>query len=207
MHGVRAQTGLLIAAIAAAVLAIAVFQPWYGLSLTPTGAAAVQQELATVAQQYGNAALQAQVKSVGAKYDALVGKTIVTIDARRASSRGSTILLALAGIALLASLLRLVDAGGLLYASGRQIALVGALAALAVLAGAVIPPVKEAYMSISLAWGFWLALLSTGAILAGGIIAGDGRSRLRPRQMRGPGPPAINREVASPLVMFREPKR
>jgi len=54
----RAPLGLLIAALGAAVLAVSVFLPWYGVSITASGAASAQQELSTVAQQYGNASFQ-----------------------------------------------------------------------------------------------------------------------------------------------------
>jgi hypothetical protein len=51
MNDDRAPLGLLIAALGAAVLAVSVFLPWYGVSITASGAASAQQELATVAQQ------------------------------------------------------------------------------------------------------------------------------------------------------------
>jgi hypothetical protein len=208
MNDDRAPLGLLIAAVGAAALAISVFEPWYGLSLTASGATAAQQQLAAFAQQYGNAALQAKVDAVGARYNALVGHRLLTVSAHQAFGHISLILLVLAGIALLSALLRLADARGLFYASGKLISLLGALAAGAVIFRiAVKPDGVPAFIPLSLSWGIWLALLSAGAILAGGVIAGDGRSRLRATQMRGPGPPPIGREVASPLAIFRDQKR
>src|SRR5262249_13224271 len=48
----RSQLGFLVAALGAAVLAVSVFLPWYGVSITASGAATAQQQLTTVAQQY-----------------------------------------------------------------------------------------------------------------------------------------------------------
>ena len=67
----RAPIGLLIATLGAVVLAISVFQPWYGISITASGAASAQQELATAAQHYGNAALQTEAGQLGAQFDSL----------------------------------------------------------------------------------------------------------------------------------------
>jgi hypothetical protein len=127
------------------------------------------------------------------------------VSAHQTLRHGSTILLALAGIALLASLLRLADMRGLLYATGGQIALVGLIAA-----GVVVfrlfwhPDRAVSFVSLSPTWGIWLALASSAAIVAGGMVAGSGRSRLREMQKRGPGPPPIGRDVTSPLAVFRQ---
>jgi len=43
----RAPLGLIIAAVGAAVLAISVFLPWYGLSITQSGATATQSSTYT----------------------------------------------------------------------------------------------------------------------------------------------------------------
>src|SRR5262245_51444423 len=119
----RARVGLVISALGAGVLAISVFLPWYGLSITQSGATAAKQELVSAAKKYGNTTIQTKVN--GARFDALVGRQLATVSAHEALGNVSLILLGLAGVALLASLLRLGDTRGLLYATGGQIALAG----------------------------------------------------------------------------------
>ncbi len=186
----RAPFGLLVAALGAAVLAISVFQPWYGVSITPSGAAAAQQELVTLAQRYGNSTLQAEANGVGAKFSSLAGRQLATVSAHQTMRHLSLLLLGLAGVALLASLLRLADLRGLLFATGGQIALCGVLAAGVVLFRMLFRPGAEANaIALSLSWGIWLALLSAGAIVGGGLTAGNARTIMRARPKVGPGPP------------------
>ncbi len=174
----RAPLGLLIAALGAAVLAVSVFLPWYGVSITGPGAATAQQELAQVAQQYGNATFQAGATEVGAEFSSLAGRQLATVSAHEALKDISRILLAVAGIALLASLLRLAGIRGLLEAGGGQIALAGGVAALFVLYRMLSPPgVPTNIVSLSLSWGSWLALLSAGAIVVGGLLSTSTRTR------------------------------
>src|SRR5436305_1978154 len=136
----RAPLGLLVAALGAAVLAVAVFLPWYGVSITASGAASAQQELATVAQQYGNSTFQTGEGELGAEFSSLAGRQLTTVSAHQALRDISRILLVLAGISLLASLLRLAGITGLLEAGGGQIALAGCLAVLFVLYRMLPPP-------------------------------------------------------------------
>ena len=187
----HAPVGLLIAALGAAVLAISVFQPWYGVSITASGAASAQRELAAVAAQYGNTALRAEANAIGAEFGSLTGHQLATVSARQALTHVSPILLALAGIALLASLLRLAGTRGLLYATGGQIALAGGIAASVVLCRMLLrPAMATASISFSLSWGIWLALLSTAAIVGGGLVGSD-RARKRRSPAYGPGPPPL----------------
>jgi hypothetical protein len=167
----RAPLGLLIAAIGAAVLAISVFLPWYGVSITASGAASAQQELAAVAQQYGNTSFQAGASQLGAEFSSLAGHQVATVSAHEVLKGIGPLLLILGGIALLASLLRLAGVTGLFEAGGGQIAFVGATAALFVLFRMLSPPAaRENLVSLSLSWGIWLALLGAAAIVAGGIL-------------------------------------
>ena len=129
----RAPLGLLIAALGAAVLAVSVFLPWYGVSITASGAASAQQELSTVAQQYGNASFQTGASQFGAEFSSLAGRQLATVSAHDVLKDISPILLVLAAVSLLASLLRLAGVAGLLDAGGGQIALAGGTAALFVL--------------------------------------------------------------------------
>ena len=187
------------------MLALSVFQPWYGVSITPSGVATAKQELATVARQYGNANLQAKANSVGARFDSLAGVQLTTVSARQTMGHASTLLLALAGIALLASVLRLADMRGALRASGSQVALLGALAAGVVISRILFPPDPAVgFVSLSPTWGIWLALVSAGVVVLGGLIAGSARTDWRRRPKVGPGVPPLGRDVASPLATFRQ---
>ena len=182
----RAPLGFLIAALGAAVLAVSVFLPWYGVSITASGAATAQQELTTVAQQYGNANFQTGASQIGAEFSSLAGHQLATVSAHDVSKNVSRILLLLAGISLLAALLRLAGAG-VFEAGGGQIALAGGTAALFVLFRMVSPPGAEIdLVSLSLSWGIWLALLGAGAIVAGGLFAASAQAPGRPAPSYGP---------------------
>jgi hypothetical protein len=183
----RSPLGFLIAALGAAVLAISVFLPWYGVSITASGAATAQQGLAAAAQQYGNTTFQTAANGLGAEFSSLAGRQLATVSAHQALKDLGPILLILAGIALLASLLRLGGFTGLLEAGGGQIALVGGVAALCVLFRMLSPPgVQTGLVSLSLSWGSWLALLSAAAIVAGGLLSASGQTRRRPSPSYGP---------------------
>jgi hypothetical protein len=121
--------GLLISALGSAVLAVSMFLPWYSFSITPAGAAEAQQQFAVVAQQYGNANLQAMANRIGAQFSSVAGRPLTTMTAHQALKDISAILLLLAAVALLGSLLRLA---GVSEIGGGQIALVGFVAALGV---------------------------------------------------------------------------
>ena len=187
MNDDRAPLGFLIVALGAAVLAVSVFLPWYGVSITASGAATAQQEIAAVAQQYGNPSFQTGASQVGAEFSSLAGHQLATVSAHDVLKDISKILLVLAALALLASLFRLAGVTGLLEAGGGQIALAGGLAALFVLYRMVSPPGAQVQLiSLSLTWGIWLALLGTAAIVAGGLISGSAQTRARPLSSYGP---------------------
>jgi len=178
------QLGFLISALGAAVLAVSVFLPWYGVSITASGAATAQQELTTVAQQYGNSTFQAGASQLGAEFSSLAGRQVATVSAHEALKDISKILLVLAGLALLASLLRLAGLSGL-EGGGGQIAVAGGLAALFVLYRMLTPPDAQGLVSLSLNWGIWLALLSAAAIVGGGILAASSQGRRHPAESYG----------------------
>ncbi len=161
----RLRLGSLITAVGAALLGLSVFLPWYVVSLTAGGASSAQQTLNSVAQQYGNAALQAQAKTLGAGFGAFAGHQVATLSAHQVLKYLNIILLILAAIALLAALFRLA---GTSEPGGGQIALVGAMATLCVLFRMVERPApQEGAFSLSLGWGVWLALGSSVAIVVG----------------------------------------
>lgn len=191
-HEDRAPLGLLVAALAAAILAVSVFMPWYGVSITPSGSSVAQAELAVVAQKYGNATFQTQVARVKAEFGSITGHELVEVSAHDALSRESLILLVLAGSALLASLLRLAGMRGLLFATGSQIALLGGLAFAVVFFRLLVHPgAGVGLIAYSPGWGIWLSLASAAAIACGGLAASSDRISSRASAKRGPGPPTL----------------
>ena len=81
------------------------------------------------------------------------------------------ILLLLAALAFLGALVWLTEAWGTLEVSGGPVTAVGTVATLLVVYRLVARPGTpfDVY-SLSLAWGAWLALISSVAIVAGGLI-------------------------------------
>jgi hypothetical protein len=174
----RAPLGLLIAALGAAVLAVSVFLPWYGVSITASGTASAQQELTTFAEQYGNPTFQSGASALGAEFGSLAGRQLATVSAHDVLKDLSPLLLVLAAASLLATLLRLAGITGLLEAGGGQIALAGGTAALLVLFRMLVPPGAHLELvSLSLSWGVWVALLGAAAIVAGGFLSPSGQAR------------------------------
>jgi hypothetical protein len=163
----RLRLGSLITAVGAALLGWSVFLPWYAVSLTAGGASSAQQTFNSVAQQYGNAALQAQARTLGAGFGAFAGHQVATLSAHQALKYLNVVLLVLAAIALLAALFRLA---GTAEPGGGQIALLGAVATLCVLFRMVERPAsQEGVFALSLGWGIWLALGSSVAIVVGAL--------------------------------------
>ncbi len=168
--------GPLISAIGAALLGVSVFLPWYGVSLTASGAASAQQALNDVAQQFGNAGFQAQAHTVGAGFGAYAGHQIATLTAHQLLKDLSVVLLIVAAIALVAALVRLASTSEPVRTGGGQIALVGLVAVLCVLFRMLVRPApEEGVFSLSLSWGIWLALGSSVAIVLGGLWPTDAR--------------------------------
>ena len=173
----RIRVGPLAAIVGAALLALSVFQPWYRLGLTAAGANSAREALNNVATQFGNAAFQDQVHSLGSRFSALAGQQLVTLSAEQTLHQIHIVLLILAAGTFLAALLPLVDASQVNRASGDRIALLGLAATICVLFRMVARPVaQEEMLSLSLAWGAWLAFASSLAIVAGGLMSrGEGQ--------------------------------
>jgi CDP-diglyceride synthetase len=166
----RLRLGSLVSAVGAALLAVSVFLPWYGVTLTAGGVASAQQALNNVAQQYGNATFQTQAKAIGLGFSAFTGHQVTTLSAHQALKYLNVILLILAGIAFLVTLLRLAGASESSQTGGGQVALVGLLATICVLFRMVDRPAPlEQVFSLSLAWGIWLALVGSAAIVIGSL--------------------------------------
>lgn len=176
MVGNRLRIGPLAATVGAALLALSVFQPWYALRLTAAGVSAAQQALNSLALQSGNASLQGQARTVSGGFSALTGHQLATLSAAQTLRYIHVILLILAAGAFLSALLQIVDVSPARRASGERIALLGFAATVCVLFRMVARPVaQEEVLSLSLAWGAWLALASSLAILVGGLMSrGEG---------------------------------
>lgn len=166
----RLRLGSLVSALGAALLAVSVFLPWYGVSLTAGGVASAQQTLNNVAQQYGNATFQNQAKAIGLGFSAFAGHQLTTLSAHQAFKYLNVILLILAAIAFVVALLRLADVSQSSQTSGGQVALIGLVATACVLFRMVDRPAPvEQVFSLSLGWGIWLALASSVAVVVGSL--------------------------------------
>jgi hypothetical protein len=162
--------GSFISAVGAGLLAVSVFLPWYGVTLTASGAASAQQELNNVAQQYGNATFQTQAKVIGLGFSAFTDHQITTLSAHQALKYLNVILLILAAIAFLVTLVRLAGVSGPSQTGGGQVAFIGILATVCVLFRMVERPEPlEQVFSLSLSWGIWLALAGSVAIVIGSL--------------------------------------
>ncbi|HEY2141195.1 MAG TPA: hypothetical protein VGG98_03940 [Solirubrobacteraceae bacterium] len=172
MSSDRPRYGLLVAALGAIVLAVAVFLPWYGLSLTAGGVGYVQQMESQVVGQFGNAALQGYMSGLHASVSALVGHQLVAVSAHQVLKNINVLLLILAGLGIALALLPLARTGALVAdaGNGSSIALLGAVAVICVGYRMVSPPNPAAgFLSLSLREGTWLALLGSLAMVAGGL--------------------------------------
>jgi hypothetical protein len=171
----RARYGPLIATASAAVLAVSVFLPWYGVSMTANGTAYFQQVTEKLAAQYGNAALQSEVGGLNTHVSSLAGHEVATLSAHQALKHIGVALLLLAGVAFLLALLRLADSPRLPSARGASIAWLGVLATICVLyrmAERPSAPGGEEYFSLSLHYGAWLALVTSLGVVLGGAWSG-----------------------------------
>jgi hypothetical protein len=166
--GERARYGPLISTVGAALLAVSVFLPWYGLSFTASGIAAIQQASSSMAAQYGNAHLQSLVDSITPRFDALAGQQLGSLSAHQVLKYLDVVLLVLAAAAFLTALLRVAGATDRAPAGGGVTASAGALAAVCVLYRMLDRPGHgQQFVSISLRPGIWLALGSAAAIVVG----------------------------------------
>jgi hypothetical protein len=172
MYGDRSRYGLLIAAIGAAILAVCVFLPWYGVHITASGAAAAGQFSEQVVSQFGNARLQEDLGPLHAGLNSLVGHEVASLSGHEALKYLSIVLLVLAGLALLDALFGLagVRGGGHPEGAGASLVLVGAVASICVIFRMLVRP--DAFgdvFSLSLRGGAWGALIGALMILAGGL--------------------------------------
>jgi hypothetical protein len=167
----RSRYGLLVAALGGILLAVAVFLPWYGVSLTPNGAAVAQQVSSQVASEFGSPALQARMAGVHAEIGALQGHQLAAVSAHQVLRHVSIVLLVLAALGILLALIPLAAASASPAWSGNTwIGLLGVLAAAFIVFRMVDPPaVAGGVLELSLREGAWLALLGSLAMIAGSL--------------------------------------
>jgi hypothetical protein len=174
MAGDRPRYGLLISAAGAIVLAVSVFLPWYGISVTASGIALAQQAGDQAAAQFGNAALQSQLSEYHATLSTLAGHQLTALSAHQALKDLNVVLLLLAGVAIVIALLALAGAG---FSSASApdghrgpLVLLGIVAAACVFFRIVDPPTPAGnVLALSLREGAWLALLGSAGIVVGAL--------------------------------------
>ena len=174
MADTRAQKGLVLAGLGAGALGISVFLPWYQLSVTDSGVAAAQQGVDQAFQQLNAPGLQGLAGQLKNSFSGLSGHTFGSVNAHQSLKVISVILLIFAGLALVAALLRLADSWSSVTAG--QLAVLGVVAAGFVVYRIADPPQSyDGYLSLSVSWGAWLALVSCVTIIAGAFWASSRR--------------------------------
>jgi hypothetical protein len=171
MAGDRSRYGLFVSALGAIVLAVSVFLPWYGVSLTASGVALAQQVSGQVAAQFGNASLQSYMSGVHAGLGTLAGQQFTAVSAHQVLSDLNIVLLALAGLAILDALLPLARTGDPVPGgAGGSVVLLGVVSSVCVLYRMVDPPdLAGNLLALSLREGSWLALLGSLGMVLGGM--------------------------------------
>jgi hypothetical protein len=167
----RSPYGFLASSLGAVLLGLAVFLPWYGVGFTASGVAFVERSDSQAAAQFGNAALQEKLAGLHAQLRSLAGHQLGSISAHQAFTRIGPIMLIMAGLGILVSLVSVARSAPTEFdATGSWIALFGAIAMILILYRLLVRPGgDQAYLSLSLREGAWLALLGAGGMIAGGL--------------------------------------
>jgi hypothetical protein len=166
----RSRYGLVVSALGGAVLAVAVYLPWYGVTVTPVGVAAAQRVSEEVAGQLGNGALQGYLAPLHGALASLAGHELTSLSAHDALRNIGVVLVVLAALCLLDALVPLVRSGRPPAGAGAASVLLGLLATGLVLFRILVPPAPAGeYITLSPREGAWLALVAALAILAGGL--------------------------------------
>jgi hypothetical protein len=171
MPGERSRYGLFVSVVGAILLAISVFLPWYDVSLTSAGTAALSSLGDQFAAQFGNAALQSYVSGLHGTIAQLAGQQLGAVSAHQVLKDLNVILLILAGLALLDSLLALARAGTAApQGAGGAVVLLGVVASVCVAYRMAVPPTPAGNLiALSLREGAWLALLGSLMLIVGGL--------------------------------------
>jgi hypothetical protein len=168
MESPPSRTGLLVSALGGLALAIGVFLPWYGVSITQAAIDAANQQLAHLPAQYSG--LGAQVSSIFSQNSgALIGHEVFSVSGHQAFSHMSIVLLVIGVIATLIALFALAQPSPALpqNASGLLVA-GGAIAALLVGYRVLSPPPVGA-LTLATKPAAWACLLGSAAIVAGAL--------------------------------------
>ncbi|HEX4467072.1 MAG TPA: hypothetical protein VH025_07780 [Solirubrobacteraceae bacterium] len=163
-----------MSALGSVLLAVAVFLPWYGVAVTPSGVTLVEQLGDRFASQYGNATLQGYLGSFHAALGGIAGRQVATISGHDALHDISVVLLVIAGLTLLDALLGLARGdGGVAGGAGGSVGLLGAIAAVLVIYRMAVPPSPAGgLLSLSLRGGPWLAVVASLMVGAGALWPG-----------------------------------
>jgi hypothetical protein len=161
----------LVSTLGAAILAVSVFLPWYGLSLTGEGVTLAQQVGDQFVSQFGNAALQANFHGLHGTLQSIVGVQFGAVSAHDAIKGLSILLLVLAGLGMLDAMLPLVrGSGSVPQGAGGAVVLLGLLASACVVFRMLVPPLPEGHLiAMSVREGAWLALLGALMMALGGL--------------------------------------
>jgi hypothetical protein len=171
MAGDRSRYGLLVSALGAMLLAVSVFLPWYGLSVTGAGIALAQQLGDHIASEFGNAALQAHLAGFHGALQGLAGVQLGSVSGHDSLNGLAIVLLVLAGLGMLDAMMPLARAAGAVpEGAGGAVVLLGILAAACVIFRMVSPPVPDGHLlTLSVREGAWLALLGSLMMALGGL--------------------------------------
>jgi hypothetical protein len=166
----RSRYGLLVSALGAVLSGLAVFLPWYGVSFTAAGVAGAEQAGQEIVSRYGNATLQGLYGSLHADLSTLAGRELGSVSGHQVLGGLGTLLLVLAGLALLDALVPLVRAGQVPDGGGRALPLLGLASGVCVLFRILVPPGPNgSVVSLSPREGAWLALIGAVMVVAGGL--------------------------------------
>ncbi len=171
MAGERSRYGLVVSALGAVLLAVSVFLPWYGLSLTSAGVALAQQAGDQIASQLGGGALQPYAGEMHAGLAGLAGQQLVAVSAHQILKDLNVLLLVLAGLAMVDTLFPLARSASCVPdGAGRSVVLLGGLACACILYRMVVMPTPAGGMvALSLREGAWLALAGSLTMVLGGM--------------------------------------
>jgi hypothetical protein len=167
----RSRYGLMVSALGAMLLAVSVFLPWYGVSLTSAGVASAQQISQQAISEFGNSTLQAYTSGLHSSIAGLAGHQLVAVSAHQALKYMSIVLLVIAGLALLDVMLPLArPTPSIPDGAGGSAVLLGAVAVICVVFRMLDRPGDvQGLFTLSLREGAWMALLGSLAMALGGM--------------------------------------
>jgi hypothetical protein len=159
------RTGLAVSAVGDIVTAIAVYQPWYGIGITPAGASAAQQGISSLP------GASAYAGTIGAAASAAVGRTVFSVTAHQALHQISIVLLIVAAAAILVSIVGLAGSEPSFAGSSASgvagLGVIGALLTIFRMVDHLSDPLG--YFTVSVRFGAFLSLLGCAAIVAGAV--------------------------------------